>query len=79
MFMRAIVVVLKALLEGLGDDGPKAIRDELRDIKENHLAHIYTRLGGLEAKVGILLAIMGMVLMALLGQLADAIGISIKF
>ena len=43
--------------------------DELIELRENHIAHIYTRLGVLEGKLSIVLTVLAIVASAVIGQL----------
>ena len=54
-----------------GQQCPSTVVEELRDIRENHLAHIYTALGKLEGKMAILLGVSGMILMTVIGTVAS--------
>lgn len=50
-------------------DPLRQVQEDIQDIKDNHLRHIYERLSGLEAKVAILLALGTAVLVAVITQL----------
>lgn len=50
-------------------DPLRQMQEDIQDIKENHLRHIYERLSGLEAKVAILLALGTAVLAGVITQL----------
>ena len=67
--VKTLARMLRAILDELDDESPKHITQELRSIQENHLAHIYTRLGKLEGKMAILLGVSGMILMSVIGAI----------
>lgn len=50
-------------------DPLRQMQEDIQDIKENHLRHIYERLSSLEAKVAILLALGTAVLAGVITQL----------
>ena len=54
---------------GAVDKHEREVLDELIELRENHIAHIYTRLGVLEGKLSIVLTVLAIVASAVIGQL----------
>lgn len=65
MFKRWITKRLRNVLELLGDEDPRKM---LSEIKDNHLVHIYTRLGNLEGRVSLIIGLMTTTVVLLIGQ-----------
>jgi len=79
--LRILAALLQAILNELPKgESPRAVAADLAEIRDNHLAHIHEeitklsgRIGNVEGRLSLLLGAVSLVLMSVVGMLANQI------